>query len=497
MDNTYLIQHLFEKMASSDIFSNKEFIKDGISSYTYYEFYNKCKSFSYNITKGAKIEKGDRILLLIDNSCEFYVSFVASLLLGGIVVPISSKSSLNKICEIMSDCEASVILCMSNDVLNACKCFEDQVYVANVCNFCEKGEEFLIENTTVDIDPAMIIYTSGTTGKKKGIICSHLNVLSSIDSIRHYLKLKHNDIVLNALPPFFDYGLYQFLLCASCGAKLILEPDFVFIDSIIDSIKSNEVTVLPLMPTIATTLSEYIEKTNCDISFFNTIRIITSTGSKLYKSQIDNLRKYFRKSKIFSMYGLTECKRVSFLDPMLIDLKPDSVGKPMPNVHVEIVDDVGNNVDVGQVGVLIVKGSNVCMGYWNDMELTNQVFITNELNQKKLVTNDLFYMDEDGDLYFVGRTDDIVKCNGIRISLQEISKNLMSFNEIKEVLIEAKEDEKLGKRIVSYIVLHSDMSITVQQIKNKLLRSDEFCPQEILFVDSLPKTENGKISNII
>jgi len=498
MQNVFLVQHVLQNMAENSMLCNKQFIVDGDKICTYYEFYNKSLSFSHYISKKIEISKGDRVLILIDNSLEFYVSFLAILLLGGVAVPLSNKSSYNRIQEIFIDCDPSLVICASSKLVNECARINEKIPVINVKDLPWKEMYDAYNNDDlIDSDLAMIIYTSGSTGKRKGIVCSHLNIISALKSISSYLELKETDVVLNALPPFFDYGLYQFLLCSYCGAKLVLERNFIFADSIVKSIIDNKVTVIPLMPTIASSLCEYISRTDCESSSFELVRILTSTGAKLYKSQIENLKNIFEKAKIFSMYGMTECKRVSYLNPDLIDQKPDSVGKPMPNVDIDIVDDFGNSVDYGQVGTLIVRGSNVCMGYWNDTELTKKVFISNQFNQKILVTNDLFYRDEDGELYFVGRKDNIVKCNGFRISLQEISNLIMDISDVKETYIEAQDDEKLGKKLTAYIVLREGSTLTVRQIRNNLLNTLEnsaLCPHEFVIVDSLPISENGKIS---
>lgn len=499
MQNVFLVQHVLKNMAEDRMFCNKQFIVDGDKICTYYEFYNRSLSLSYYISKKIEISKGDRVLVLIDNSLEFYVSFLAILLLGGVAVPLSNKSSYDRIYEIVIDCSPSLVICASNRLVDECARIKEKTPVINVKDapLKEELDDAYINNCLIDSDLAMIIYTSGSTGKRKGIVCSHLNIISALKSISSYLELKETDVVLNALPPFFDYGLYQFLLCSFCGAKLVLERNFIFADSIVKSIIDNKVTVIPLMPTIASSLCEYISKTDYKLYSFEMVRMLTSTGARLYKSQIDDLKNIFKKAKIFSMYGMTECKRVSYLNPDLIEQKPDSVGKPMPNVDIDIVDDFGNSVGYGQVGTLIVRGSNVCMGYWNDTELTEKVFISNQFNQKMLVTNDLFYRDKDGELYFVGRKDDIVKCNGFRISLQEISHLIMDISDVKETFIEAKDDEKLGKKLTAYIVLHEGSALTVRQIRNKLLNileNSALCPHEFVIVDSLQVSENGKIS---
>lgn len=498
MQEVYLVQHLLKNLIQSKRFCKRRFIIDGEISCTYFDFFNMCNCLSYYISKELKVLKGDRILIIIDNCLEFYVSFFASIMLGGIAVPVSSKSSAEKIVEIATDCGATAILCSSSNVQNKCIGIAKHYSVMNVGRYCtgmQFGELDLGLNI-IDTDPAMIIYTSGSTGKNKGIVCSHLNILSATRSIVSYLKLKDTDVVLNALPPFFDYGLYQFFLCLYCGAELVLVRNFVFSDIIVKCIKENGITVLPIMPTIAASLSEYISKANHKSSEFDSIRIVTSTGAKLYVSQIKNLKIQFRNADIFSMYGLTECKRVAYLDPCLIDIKPDSVGKAMPNVSVDIVDEYGNSVPQGSIGTLVVKGSNVCIGYWNDTELTDKTFVTNEFNQRCLITNDLFRMDEDGDLYYIGRTDDIVKCSGFRISLHQISQKIMEISGVRETFIEAKDDERLGKKLVAYIVLEINVFLTVNQIRKellKLLENSVLCPQEILIVESLPITENGKV----
>lgn len=497
MREAFLIQHIFENMSNCPKFFDKEFILDENDSLTYKEFYNRSMSLSQYIINNYNLAKGDRILVLIDNCINFYISYLSIVLFGGIVVPLSPRSSIDKVIEIANDCGASAILCSSVEIADKYeKCFFSIPVINVQCEYSNKSQKINNCLSIIDIDPAMIIYTSGSTGKSKGIICSHLNVLSAVKSISSYLDIKEQDVVLNTLPPFFDYGLYQFFLCSYSGAKLVLQNDFIFVDSIINCMEINNITILPLMPTIATSLIEYIEHSNARNFCLDSIRIITSTGAKLYSSQIRGLKRNFVNASIFSMYGLTECKRVSYLNPMLLDIKPDSVGKPMPNVEIDIVNNEGVSVPVGEVGRLIVKGSNVCLGYWNDPELTSKVFITDKFNQRILFTNDLFRMDADGDLFFVSRIDDIIKCSGYRISIQEISQKIMNISGVKETFIETKEDERLGKKMIAYVVLHDKSTLTPHKIKNKLLsvlESSAVCPQEIIIVDSIPVSENGKL----
>ncbi len=158
---------------------------------------------------------------------------------------------------------------------------------------------------------------------------------------------------------------------------------------------------------------------------FSSLRYITNTAASLPVPHIRRLRELFPNVRLFSMYGLTECKRVSYLPPELIDERPDSVGKAMPNEEVYIVDEHGDRVGPHRVGELVVRGSNVMMGYWEMPEETSACLRPGRYpGERVLYTGDLFRTDDEGYLYFVGRKDDIIKSRGEKVSPREI-ENVM------------------------------------------------------------------------
>ena len=200
------------------------------------------------------------------------------------------------------------------------------------------------------------------------------------------------------------------------------------------------------------------------------------------------------------MYGLTECKRVSYLPPEELDRRPNSIGKGMPNEEVWIVDDQGKRMQRGMVGELVVRGSNVMRGYWGDQEGTNRVLKPGFLpDEKVLYTGDLFRMDEEGFLYFVGRKDDMIKTRGEKVSPKEVENAIQEMEGILEVAVIPIPDEILGSAIKALVVLKSGFALTGKDLLlhcRKVLE-DFAVPKYFEFRESLPKNPSGKIDTLI
>lgn len=503
------------------------FITDGASTTAYDAFHALLQKLTAFLIKEAHLEKSDRVLLLLPNSLEFYIAFFATISAGCIAVPLSSKIPMNRLQRIIGDCRPKGIITSRcpGEILreNTQPFFNFFVYVGNLpaetaaltgsLDNEQQGmpiqtlEEILrstqgeaVPPSLIDLDPAMIIYTSGSTGVPKGIVCSHLNVISASRSIVQYLAMSDSEVILNVLPPFFDYGLYQAILSAYVGAQMVIAREATFMDEIIRLMNEYGVTGFPLVPSLAVSFLKYV-RSNIDQALKeetrNKVNFVSSTGATFHPRYIDGLRKVFPFARIYSMYGLTECKRVSYLDPQLIDQKQYSVGKPMPNVEAWIVNEADEKVPIGKVGTLMVRGSNVAIGYWNDEELTSKIFKIGNFGERILYTNDLFKQDEDGFLYFVGRKDDIIKSGGLRISLVEIANIMLEIEGLSEVAVLSEPHHELGEVMKAFVVLDTDAHLTPQVIKSKmryLVESNLMMPIRVEIVDELPKTMTGKIA---
>jgi long-chain acyl-CoA synthetase len=232
---------------------------------------------------------------------------------------------------------------------------------------------------------------------------------------------------------------------------------------------------------------------------FSSLRYITNTGAALPVEHIKRIRNELPDVRIFSMFGLTECKRVCYLPPDEIDRRPGSVGKAMPNCEVFIVDENEQEVKPGEVGELVVRGSNVMKGYWNSPDLTAKYFRPGlNFSENLLFTGDYFKKDTEGYLYFLGRKDDMIKSRGERLSAKEIENVIYQIEGIIEVAVIGVPDEILGQVIKAYIVKDSDFKIAQKDVlKYCSQHLESFAiPKYIEFVDKIPKTPHGKIDKL-
>jgi acyl-CoA synthetase (AMP-forming)/AMP-acid ligase II len=322
---------------------------------------------------------------------------------------------------------------------------------------------------------------------------THLNMVSAATSITTYLGNTPDDIILNVLPLSFDYGLYQALMAFKMGATLILERSFTYPYAVIEKLIGEKVTGFPIVPTISAVLLQ-LDLKRYD---FSSLRYITNTAAALPKHHIQQLRNLFPHVKLFSMYGLTECKRVSYLPPEQIDIRPTSVGKAIPNEEVYIVNEEGRRVGPGVIGELVVRGSNVMKGYWELPEETDRVLKSGPLpGEKVLHTGDFFRMDEEGYLYFISRKDDVIKCGGEKVSPKEVEEVLYSLHGIVEAAVVGVPDAVLGQAIKAFVTLGEGARLTTQDVlRHCAQRLETFMvPKFVEFRDALPKTSSGKIS---
>jgi acyl-CoA synthetase (AMP-forming)/AMP-acid ligase II len=207
----------------------------------------------------------------------------------------------------------------------------------------------------------------------------------------------------------------------------------------------------------------------------------------------------FPHTELFLMYGLTECKRVCFLAPDQVDRRPTSVGKAMPNVEAYIVDEAGNRLPPGQTGELVVRGSNVMRGYWNLPEETDKALRPGPLpGERVLHTGDLFRMDAEGYLYFVGRRDDMIKSRGEKVSPAEIENVLHRLKGVSMAAVGGVPDPIQGVVIKAFIVTNPGVALTEKEVLRHCSKhlEDYMIPRIVEFRDSFPRTESGKVDKL-
>ena len=300
----------------------------------------------------------------------------------------------------------------------------------------------------IDVDLAAIIYTSGSTGEPKGVMLTHRNMLTAATSISTYLENVEDDVILCVLPLAFDYGLYQMIMSVRMGARLVLERSFAFIAAVLEKVVAEKVTGFPGVPTVFATLAGLKSLGSYD---FSNIRYVTNTAAALPVKHITMLKELFPKAKIFSMYGLTECKRCTYLPPADLERKPTSVGIAIPNTELWLVDENDQKVGPGVVGQLVIRGATVMKGYWEKPESTAKRLRPGPLpGEQVLYTGDFCMLDEEGYLTFIGRMDDIIKSRGEKVAPKEVESALVSIEGVKEAAVIGVPDELWGHAVKAF-----------------------------------------------
>jgi len=453
------------------------------------------------------VGRGDRVAIQLENSFTCAIAIFGTLIAGGVFVVINPQTKPGKLEFILRDCGARALItegALEQVYLAALRGLE-QAPVLLCSGKCEGPAEPLEATLeaaqplrepvpAIPLDLAAIIYTSGSTGTPKGVMQTHQAMVFATGSLIEYLRLTESDRILCVLPLSFDYGLYQLLMAVALGACLVLERSFTFLGQVLDRIRQQQPTVFPGVPTIfATLLGAHRRSALC----FPSVTRITNTAAALPDEFSTGLRELFPNALIYKMYGLTECKRVSYLAPELIDAKPGSVGKAIPGTEIYLLSADGKPVPAGEVGILYVRGPHVMAGYWNRPDLTAEMLKPGKLpGERVLCTHDLFRMDGDGYLYFVGRTDDIIKTRGEKVSPVEVENALHRIRGVREAAVVGVPDELLGEAIRAYVVTDPAAGLTAESLRGASGAHLEsyMVPTQVVFRDSLPRTPNGKVN---
>lgn len=444
--------------------------------------------------RGAR--RGERIAIFMDNSAQAVIAVYAALKAGAVFMPINALTKADKLAYMLNDARAGCLITHSSlrgvwagalaqsRSVHSCIVVDETPAEAGAA---APGDE------VIDQDLASIIYTSGSTGDPKGVMLTHLNMVSAVNSVSGYLGYREDDVILCVLPLAFDYGLYQVLMGFKAGATVVLERSFAFPVRILEVMARERVTVLPGVPTIFTLLMNLGNLSRYDLA---RLRMITNTAAALSEEHIRRLRGLFPQATLYSMYGLTECKRVTYLPPEQLDIRPTSVGRGMPNEEIWLVDESGRRLPNGSTGELVIRGSHVMRGYWEKPAETAQRLKPGpNAGERVLYSGDIFRTDAEGYLYFVGRKDDIIKSRGEKVSPREVENALYCLPGVLEAAVVGVPDPVLGQAIKAFVVLGDGHCYSEKDvIRHCLARLENFmAPKYVDFVDSIPKTDTGKI----
>jgi len=499
---------------------DKDAIVCGQERWTYRKL-EACSNRFARVLCDLGLERQDRVVILLGNCAETVASLYGTLKAGGVFVILDGNTKARRLQYVLQNSQARVLVARSslralvveameglghdvrvvwhdtNAPVGAPPSVSDTCWNALVADGADESDRSSVAAgdlpRTIDIDLAALIYTSATTGDPKGVMSTHHNMISAARSIIQFIGNEPDDVVLDALPLSFDYGLYQVIMAVMFGGTVVLESSFVYLHNILTRIAEEKVTGFPIVPTMVAMLLKMRDLGGYDL---RCLQYITNTGAALPVQHIRSLQQLLPHVKLFSMFGLTECKRVGYLDPDELARRPGSVGKAMPNCEVAVVDEQGDRVPAGEVGELVIRGSNVMQGYWRDPAMTDKTYRLGPYPASRwLYSGDYFRMDKEGFLYFLGRKDDMIKTRGERVSPKEVENAICELDDVAEAAVVPVPDEILGQAIKVFVVGRSDDLSEKDVLRHCARRLEPFMvPKHVEFVPALPRTAHGKIN---
>ena len=442
------------------------------------------------------VKKEDRVAVFLENSAEYVISFFAALKAGAVAVPVDTQVVSRELGFYLQDCSVALVL---TDSRRSTFVEESLKNVANPPSvtivdkwFVEKddGERGAVDLSAVRCtsgDLASIIYTSGTTGKPKGVMLSHANLIANANSIVEYLHLGPDDRMMVVLPFSHSYGTSLLTTRVKAGGTLVIDNRFAYPNAILGTMDTEGVTGFAGVPSH---YAMFLRKSALRKYKLPSLRYVTQAGGALAPSLIQEFTEILPHVKFYVMYGQTEASaRLSYLEPDLLGAKLGSVGKAIPGVELDVLDENGEKVSPGETGEIVARGKNVMVGYWDSPEETASV-----LKGDRLFTGDLARVDEGGFIYIVGRNKDMINSGGNRVSPLEVEQVVCQLAGVSECAAVGISDELLGEAIKLLVVTDELAAVTEKDIEGfcKGNLASYKVPKQIEIVSSLPKTASGK-----
>jgi malonyl-CoA/methylmalonyl-CoA synthetase len=443
------------------------------------------------------VAKTDRVILCIQKSLIFVIAHLALQKIGAIAVPLNPGFKKSEMDYLLQDADAKLILSepdkahlikeidpnLTTRIVDTQKSYEDIDF------FRSAPEEF----SRVEIephDPGLIIYTSGTTGKPKGAILTQENMVHDAENIINIWEIGEKDALCHALPLFHVHGLCFALHTSLLAGAHVIMLDQFSPEPVINVLAKKEgeyaCTVFMAVPSMYGKMMDFLGDRKPD---FAHMRLWTSGSAPLLPKDFKRVYETFGKEPV-EREGMSETG-MNFSNPLRGERKPGSIGYPLPDLAVRIVDPAtGTDVAAGQTGEIWLKGPSVTPGYWRKPQETTSTF-----EQGWFRTGDLGNMDKDGYYYLTDRIKHIIISGGENISPKEVEVVINQLGDVVESSVVGIADERWGEKVVAAVVTKTDSNINPEAIRAHCKKNlhDWKCPKEVVFVKELPKNTMGKV----
>ena len=421
------------------------------------------------------LARGARVAVYLEQRPETVMASFGASAAGGVLVPVNPLLKAGQVGHVLNDCGAAVLvtsasrLAQLDAILCACPALRDIIVVdappalPNLPGLVLHRWEDLLRaapqpgHRIIDADLAVIFYTSGSTGKPKGVMVSHRNLVCGAQSVAGYLGNHAGDVLLAALPLSFDAGFSQLTTAFWAGARVVL-LNYLLPRDLLAMMQQEQVTGLTAVPPLYSQIAHLDWPPPID----HTLRYFASTGGRMPRETLAALRSRVPSAQPYLMYGLTEAFRSTYLPPAEVERRPDSIGHAIPGAEILVLRADGSPCLPNEPGELVHRGALVGLGYWNDADKTAERFRPlpaaalaghegRTLPEIAVFSGDTVRRDDEGFLYFVGRSDEMIKTSGYRISPVEIEDLLYGTGLIGECAAFGISDATLGQSICVFV----------------------------------------------
>lgn len=466
-----------------------------------FETFRRRTSALAAVLRQHGLKPGDRCAIFLPKELSECWSIFAVSAAQGVFVPVNLLLKANQVRHIIDDCNARLLITTRAKFAT----IESDLGALDGCDVIYLDDLDLDHETERPRDQQLgedlgaILYTSGSTGQPKGVMVSHRNLLAGSRIVSEYLSITNDDRLAAVLPFSFDYGLNQLISSVEQGACLV-NVSFRFGEDIVKAIRKHEITGLAGVPTVWAILigsAPSLKETPPP-----SLRYITNSGGAVPTKTVELLQQRLPDTEIFLMYGLTEAFRSTYLPPDQLSVRPNSIGKAIPECEMMVVKDDGTLAQAGETGILVHRGPTVSMGYWKRPDATAKVIRPNPLKEDHTgvdlvcYSGDLVRIDEEGFLYFVGRNDAMIKSSGYRISPSDVEEALMATGHFAQAAVIGIPDPTIGQRVHAIVVTKDGEEVDTKAVLKDLSQDlpTYMVPRAIEILEALPKTPNGKVN---
>lgn len=460
-------------------------VADGIADYSYLTMYEKAGAVATYL-QNAGVKQGDRVTVECTQNAYYLICGLACQLLGAIFVPVENKVAIERLKEITTSVEAALHIGQTeyqtdNQFLDINVLFENLPADADMDGFSSYRDESAI---------AEILYTTGTTGKPKGIMISNGNNVAVAENILYGTEMKKDSVELIPLPLSHSHGLRSYYAHLINGSSVVLADGVLKVKEIFELMDKYQVTALDLSPSAAKILLK-LSKGNFS-NYSDKIDYVQIGTAMLGEDVKEDMCRIFSKSRLYNCYGSTESGRSCILDFNHMRGYSNCIGRPSKNARFVITGENREVIESSKdnMGLVAVAGPMNMQGYWRDEATTSTV-----KQGEFIYTNDIGYIDEEGLVYVLGRADDVINYQGIKIAPEDIEQGAMKFAGILDCACVPMADKICGQVPKLFIVVEDPENFQRKELVEFLSTELEAnkMPKKIELIDSIPRTANGKV----